>query len=244
MTYRTSLALLLITATAPAQTATTPKKSTTMHRSASATTAAKKTAADATPAASPADNPPNVPKVEGTPKNLYALRYIDTEIGTGELAKTRQFYTVHYSGWLTDGTKFDSSHDHPGGEPIVFPYGARQVIPGWDTGFEGMHVGGKRRLYIPYQLAYGEAGRPPVIPAKADLIFDIELVSQSDTPPQPKPAPTPETKPAEPAQPGSPAQPATPNKPSTAEPSESKPANPTPEPGKPDSTNSTAKPQN
>jgi peptidylprolyl isomerase len=167
-----------------------------------------------TPEANPADNPPNVPKVEGTPKPLYALRYIDTQIGTGDLAKTRQFYTVHYTGWLTNGTKFDSSHDHPGGEPITFPYGARQVIPGWDTGFEGMHVGGKRRLYIPYQLAYGEAGRPPIIPAKADLIFDIELVSQSDTPPQPKPAPAPapETKPAQPA---TPPQPGTPDKPAT-----------------------------
>jgi peptidylprolyl isomerase len=105
----------------------------------------------------------------------------------------RKFYTVHYTGWLTDGTKFDSSVDR--GTPITFPYGARQVIPGWDTGFEGMHVGGKRRLYIPYQLAYGEPGRPPVIPAKADLIFDIELVDMSDTPPQPKPEPKPEAKP-------------------------------------------------
>jgi peptidylprolyl isomerase len=142
--------------------------------------------------------------VAGTPKNLYALRYIDTEIGTGPLAEGRKFYTVHYTGWLTDGTKFDSSHDHPGGEPIVFPYGGRRVIPGWDTGFEGMHVGGKRRLFVPYQLAYGEGGRPPVIPAKADLIFDVELVAQSDIPPEPKPAPAPETQPAEPAQPAAP----------------------------------------
>jgi peptidylprolyl isomerase len=189
----------MLAATAAAQTTTTtPRKTTTTTRR---TTAAKTTAA---PTANPADNPPNVPKVEGTPKNLYALRYIDTQIGTGPLAESRKFYTVHYTGWLTDGTKFDSSHDHPGGEPIVFPYGGRRVIPGWDTGFEGMHVGGKRRLYIPYQLAYGESGRPPVIPAKADLIFDIELVAQSDTPPEPKPAPAPEAKPAEPTQPATP----------------------------------------
>jgi peptidylprolyl isomerase len=197
MTFRPSLALLLIAASASAQTTTTKKPATTTHRTntpATATTAAKK---PMTPEANPADNPPNIPKVEGTPKPLYALRYIDTEIGTGELAKTRQYYTVHYTGWLTDGTKFDSSHDHPGGEPIIFPYGARQVIAGWDTGFEGMHVGGKRRLYIPYQLAYGEAGHPPVIPAKSDLIFDVELVAQSDTPPQPKAAP--EAAPAKPA---------------------------------------------
>jgi peptidylprolyl isomerase len=197
MTFRPSLALLLIAASASAQTTTTKKPATTTHRTntpATATTAATK---PMTPEANPADNPPNIPKVEGTPKPLYALRYIDTEIGTGELAKTRQYYTVHYTGWLTDGTKFDSSHDHPGGEPIIFPYGARQVIAGWDTGFEGMHVGGKRRLYIPYQLAYGEAGHPPVIPARSDLIFDVELVAQSDTPPQPKAAP--EAAPAKPA---------------------------------------------
>ena len=211
MTLRSSLALALslLAATAVAQTPSTPQRPAT-HRAIASSTAAKKPAVT-----NPADNPPNIPKVEGNPKPLYALRYIDTQVGTGELAKTRQFYTVHYTGWLTDGTKFDSSHDHPGGDPIVFPYGAHQVIPGWDTGFEGMHVGGKRRLFIPYQLAYGESGRPPVIPAKADLIFDVELVAQSDTPPQPKPAPAPEAKPAEPAQPDSAPQPTTPEKPAT-----------------------------
>lgn len=214
MIQRPSLALLLVAATAAAaQTSSAPAaKKPAAHQ----TAPAAKTPAPlpAPPEAKSADNPPNIPKVEGTPKNLYALRYIDTEVGTGELAKTRQFYTVKYTGWLTDGTKFDSSYDHPGGEPIVFPYGARQVIPGWDTGFEGMHVGGKRRLFIPYQLAYGEAGRPPVIPAKADLIFDVELVSQSDTPPQPKAAPQPEA-PAQPEKPTEPAQPTTPEKPAT-----------------------------
>jgi peptidylprolyl isomerase len=207
-----TLPLILLataTTTALAQTATTPKKSTatTPHR---AVTAAAKPAATPAPApaANPADNPPNVPKIDGTPKDLYALRYVDITVGTGELAQTRRFYTVHYIGWLTDGTKFDSSVDR--GTPITFPYGARQVIPGWDTGFEGMHVGGKRRLFIPYQLAYGESGRPPVIPPKSDLIFDIELVSQSETDPRiapPAPAPT-ENKPATP---NPDAKPATPN---------------------------------
>jgi peptidylprolyl isomerase len=212
MTFQSTLILAtLITATASAQTTTTAtqRRSTTAHRTSSTTTATK----PATASTNPADNPPNVPKVAGTPKNLYALRYVDIQIGTGELAKQQQYYTVRYTGWLTDGTKFDSSEDHPGAEPIVFPYGARRVIPGWDTGFEGMRVGGKRRLYIPYQLAYGEAGRPPVIPAKANLIFDLELVAQSDTPPQPKPAPTPEAKPAEPAQPNTPPQPSQPASP-------------------------------
>ena len=201
MTLKLSAFALLttLTAAATAQTTTAPKKTTTTatHRATTTTAAAAKPAA---PPTNPADNPPGVPKIEGTPKPLYALRYIDTVIGTGPLAESRKYYTVHYTGWLTDGTKFDSSVDR--GTPITFPYGARQVIPGWDTGFEGMHVGGKRRLFIPYQLAYGESGRPPVIPAKADLIFDIELVDQSDTPPQPKPAPAPptqpDTKPAEP----------------------------------------------
>jgi peptidylprolyl isomerase len=104
---------------------------------------------------------------------------------------------VHYTGYLAaDGTKFDSSLDR--GEPISFPYGQHRVIQGWDTGFEGMHIGGKRRLFIPYQLAYGETGKPPVIPAKSTLVFDVELIGQSDEqpkPPAPKPAPAPTTPP-------------------------------------------------
>ena len=201
--------IALLTALTTAATAqTTPKASSTPHH----TTTAVKTAT----------TPPNIPKVVGLPRPLYTLRYIDTKIGTGGPAEERKYYTVHYTGWLTNGTKFDSSFDHPGGEPITFPYGAHRVIMGWDTGFQGMHVGGKRRLFVPYQLAYGESGRPPVIPAKADLIFDVELVSMSDTPPQPKQAPAPPTatpKPSEtPAQPSAtpPAQtPTPPAKPAT-----------------------------
>lgn len=132
---------------------------------------------------------PPVPARLGCPKVEYALTYIDTKIGTGELAEPRKWYSVQYTGYLTDGTKFDSSHDHPGGQPITFFYGAHRVIPGWDTGFEGMRVGGQRRLFVPYQLAYGDMGRPPVIPPKAELIFDVELVSQSDTPPEQSPIP-------------------------------------------------------
>jgi peptidylprolyl isomerase len=209
---RSTLCLLAaLTTAASAQTTPPPaakKTPTTTHRS---TTAAK---AVVTPVAAPVaganskDTPPGVPKVEGVAKPLYALRYIDTVIGTGPVAVPRKYYTVHYTGWTTEGTKFDSSVDR--GEPITFPYGARQVIPGWDTGFEDMHVGGKRRLYIPYQLAYGEAGRPPVIPAKADLIFDIELIGMSDTPPAPPAAPAapadPSAAPAKPANPSAPAQ--------------------------------------
>src|SRR5258708_34718904 len=191
-----SLALVAaLTTAATAQTATTARKPVT-HRSTTAAAAKPAAKPAAAPAANPADNPPNVPKVEGTPKPLYALRYVDTVIGTGPLSAPRKYYTVHYTGWLTDGTKFDSSVDR--GTPITFPYGARQVIPGWDTGFEGMHVGGKRRLFIPYQLAYGESGRPPVIPAKADLIFDVEFIGMSQPPPPPPPPPQPPPHPAQP----------------------------------------------
>lgn len=175
------LPLLCLSLTVSAQTATHSSSST--HRSA-ASGAAKTTV----PALSAADNPPGVPPVHATPKALYALRYVDITTGTGPLAPPQKFYTVRYTGWLTDGTKFDSSYDHPGQEPITFFDGAHRVIPGWDTGFTGMRVGGKRRLYIPYQLAYGEAGREGAIPPKADLIFDIELVSFADTP-TPAPAP-------------------------------------------------------
>jgi peptidylprolyl isomerase len=225
MKFRSSVALAaLITASAAAQTTpgTTQKRTTTTRRTPATASKPAASTTPAAPAANPADTPPNVPKVEGTAKPLYALRYIDTQIGTGELAKQQQYYSVRYTGWLTDGTKFDSSEDHPGAEPIVFPYGARRVIAGWDTGFEGMHVGGKRRLFVPYQLAYGESGRPPVIPPRADLIFDVELVAQSETPPQEKPVPAP-------SQPSgdNPAQPA--EKPAdTPEPATSKPPSPPP----------------
>ena len=131
-------------------------------------------------------------------KTTYSLDYVDTVIGTGPLAQPGKFYTVHYTGYLTDGTKFDSSVDR--GEPITFPYGQHRVIAGWDTGFEGMHIGGKRRLFIPYELAYGEAGRPPVIPAKAELVFDVEFIAQADQMPKPKPLATP-TEPARPTTP-------------------------------------------
>lgn len=126
-----------------------------------------------------------MPAATGPSLPLYTLRYIDLKIGDGELARSSApgavvFYTVHYTGWLTNGTKFDSSVDR--NEPFVFPVGVKRVITAWDTGFEGMRVGGKRRLIVPFQLAYGEAGSPPDIPAKADMIFDVELLGMGDTP--------------------------------------------------------------
>lgn len=102
------------------------------------------------------------------------LKIEDIEIGTGDEAVTGKSITVHYTGTLTDGTKFDSSVDR--NEPFIFNLGAGQVIQGWDQGFAGMKVGGKRKLTIPASLGYGEAGSPPVIPANATLIFEVELL--------------------------------------------------------------------
>jgi peptidylprolyl isomerase len=127
---------------------------------------------------------PTLSESLGIESSSFSLSYIDTKIGTGPPAAPHKFYTIHYTGYLLDGTKFDSSVDR--GQPITIEYGKHQVIPGWDTGFDGMHVGGKRRLFIPYQLAYGAAGQGP-IPARAELVFDVELVAQSDTDPKPKP---------------------------------------------------------
>jgi peptidylprolyl isomerase len=122
----------------------------------------------------------------------YSLDYVDTVVGTGEKVEAGKYLSVKYAGYVEkDGMKFDASDDHPNKEPITIQYGMHSVIEGWDTGFEGMHVGGKRRLFIPWQLAYGERGRPPRIPAKADLIFDVEVVAQSDKPPAPPVRPMP-----------------------------------------------------
>jgi len=124
--------------------------------------------------------PPAVPAVTGDVVERFVLRQIDVKPGDGAFARPGQEYTVHYTGWLRDGTKFDSSRDR--NEPFQFIQGRRAVIAGWEASFEGMRVGGKRRLFLPYQLAYGEAGRG-TIPPKAELIFDVELLAVRDVPP-------------------------------------------------------------
>ena len=96
----------------------------------------------------------------------------DLKVGTGEPCPAGATVTIHYRGTLMNGTEFDSSL---GGKPVTFPL--RSLIQGWQVGIPGMMAGGKRKLTIPYALAYGERGSPPVIPAKADLIFEIELFS-------------------------------------------------------------------
>ena len=198
------LATLAQTTPAPAPKAATPKATTTAAPKA-ATPVAKK------PVAAAVKLPPGVPLRTGPVKIAFTttLRFQDFKIGDGPIAEPGKVYHVLYTGWLaSDGTEFDSSDDHKqpmrdkdgkpvmdadgkpklgDPQPIAFPQGQGRLIPGWDQGFTGMKVGGKRRLFIPYHLAYGDLGRAPKIPPKSDLIFDVELVSVTDMPTQQAP---------------------------------------------------------
>ncbi len=114
-------------------------------------------------------------------QNITELVKIDTEVGSGREAESGFNVTVHYTGWLYDpskpdnkGEKFDSSVDR--GEPFAFYLGGGQVIQGWDQGFAGMKIGGKRTLIIPPEMGYGARGAGGVIPPNATLIFDVELL--------------------------------------------------------------------
>jgi peptidylprolyl isomerase len=177
--------------------------------------------------------PPGVPVVaHGPVKVPFSLRYEEIKVGAGPIAEPHKVYRVKYTGWLAaDGYKFDSSDDHPpqpvydsslhqvkgddgklkmeAGQPMLFMQGDPRMISGWNLGFDGMHVGGRRRLFIPYQMAYGALGSPspdpkkPGIPPKADLIFDIELVEMMEPPAQPAPP----TRPGMPPHPPAPATP-------------------------------------
>ena len=102
------------------------------------------------------------------------LKYIKLNTTEGAQAESGKMVSVHYTGYFENGNIFDSSIER--GEPITFPLGQKRVIAGWEEGISKLKVGEKARMIIPYQLAYGENGRPPAIPAKATLIFDVELV--------------------------------------------------------------------
>ena len=214
---RISLAMILAAVAAAALAQSAPKPAT----SAKPATAAK----TATTATSVTKLPPGIPPARGLVKTAFSLRYQDIKLGTGAEAEPNKMYKVLYTGWLAaDGHKFDSSEDHrqpvlgKDGKPVLgddgkpklgdpqpmqFPQGFGRLIPGFDQGFSGMKVGGKRRLFIPWQLAYGAHGRPgpdpahPGIPPKADLIFDVELVDVTDMP-------APPTRPMMPMRPGAP----------------------------------------
>lgn len=108
-------------------------------------------------------------------KDVTELQKKDLKVGKGKEAKSGMKVTVHYTGWLTDGKKFDSSKDH--GQPFSFTLGAHQVIEGWDKGVAGMKEGGKRRLTIPPTLGYGDRGAGDAIPPNATLIFEVELLT-------------------------------------------------------------------
>jgi peptidylprolyl isomerase len=226
---RHTVLILLMAATAAAASAQTPPKP-AAPAAAKAKPATTATSSQATTAGA-VKLPPGVPAVPGTPKVAFSLRYQEIKIGDGAEAPPNKMYKVKYTGWLAaDGKEFDSSDKHRSPvldkdgkpvmgddgkpkmgdpEPIAFPQGFGRLIPGWDQGFGGMRIHGKRRLFIPWQLAYGVPGRPgpdpahPVIPAMADLIFDVELVDVTDLPqPQGHPGMPPNRPGMPPNQPG------------------------------------------
>lgn len=116
---------------------------------------------------------PNLP-----PTTVKALKVEDLKVGTGAEAKPGKHISIHYTGYLEDGIKFDSSYDS--NQPIEFDLGSGRVIPGWEKGIVGMKVGGKRKLTIPPSLGYGEKGASSYVPPNATLIFEVELLAVKD----------------------------------------------------------------
>ena len=125
--------------------------------------------------------PSGIPPVTGERRAAAGVEYIDVVEGRGDAIRSEQCAYVHYTGWLENGRQFDASRDslvNPAqAPPLAVPLGAKSVIAGWDAGIPGMRVGGIRRLFVPFRLGYGEAGAPPNIPRRANLIFDVELVA-------------------------------------------------------------------
>ena len=206
--------------------------------------------------------PPGKKAEPAIKKTLFALTVQDLKIGTGAEAEPMKMYKVKYTGWRrADGVVFDSWDQHPtpvldkdgkpvtgddgkpktnAPEPASFPVGMGRMIPGFDQGFAGMRVGGIRRIFVPWQLAYGPRAIPdrgpdrPGIPAKSDLVFEVELVAITDLPMPPSHPNIPSGVPggAAPPRPGAPGQPAAPGQPSTPPPP-SQPSTPPPPSDKP-----------
>jgi peptidylprolyl isomerase len=218
---KTTVLILLLAAStaaasaqAPAKPAANPAKPAAPAKSAAP--AAKATAATSPTVAAVIKAPAGIPQYKGLQKPVFtvALRYQEIKIGTGPVAETNKLYKVLYTGWrAADGVKFDSTDDHPRSpvlgkdgkpvlgadgkpeqgppEPISFAQGLGTAILGFDQGFTGMRIGGRRRIFIPWQLAYGVRNIPdhgpghPGIPPRSDLIFDVELVAVTDLPAMP-----------------------------------------------------------
>jgi len=132
-----------------------------------------------TPLRVPNTNAPTKVTGDGV-KTDSGLQYWEIKIGTGAVASDGDHVKVHYTGWFTDGKKFDSSVDAH--QPYSFTLGKGDVIKGWDEGIRGMKVGGKRQLRIPPELAYGEAGFKKIVPPNATLIFDVQLLAVTPAP--------------------------------------------------------------
>jgi peptidylprolyl isomerase len=236
--------LCLCLAAAVALQAQTAPKPSTQKPSTAARTTHTATAASTAGYKLPADEK----RIPGIPKVAFAMRYQEITVGTGAEGEAGKLWHMKYKGWrAADGVVFDSWENNrrpetgpdgkpvmgPDGKPVlaeaqplVFPQGMGRLIPGFDYGIVGMHVGGKRRLFIPWQMAYGTRSIPdrpdhPGIPAKSDLIFDVELVDVTDMPAQPQmqmpppsarpqPTPPPSGEPAKPATPPPSGQPSTP----------------------------------
>jgi peptidylprolyl isomerase len=254
-----------------AQTSTQPSATAAKPATTATSTAKTTSAARATGTASAAVKlPPGVPPARGILKTSLSLKYQDIKIGAGPLGEEGKIWHVKYTGWrAADGVKFDSWDQHkmpvikdgkpvqgPDGKPqfdepkpLEFPHAVGRMIPGFDLGVEGMRVGGKRRVFVPWALAYGYRAIPdrgpdhPGIPAKSDLIFDVELVEVTDAPPPPQRPVVPgggvghfpgssivPPKPGAPAAPGTapkpaaPATPGTPSAPATTAPATTAPA--------------------
>lgn len=258
-------AAMLTAQTAPPK-PTAPKATTATAKSAP-TTAAKASTT------SGYKLPPGERRIPGIPKTAFSLRYQEIKIGTGPEGEPGKLWHVKYKGWrAADGVVFDSSEEHkqpvigkdgkpelgPDGkpkmgeaQPLAFPEGMGRLIPGFDYGVSGMHVGGKRRLFIPWQMAYGTRNIPdrpdhPGIPPKSDLIFDVELVEVTDMPqPPPRPTMPPRPMPGVPPKPGTPGAPGTTTPPPAGAPATPPPAGApgaAPKPATPQASSSPAAP--